>query len=175
MKQIREISALEENFRKKVSAWLEKCKNAGVEIFLTETFRPQERQNELFAQGRTAPGKIVTWTKNSMHTKKLAVDIAFAGAELYPRNHKKWEKIAEIGKDLGIDWSFDLFKVEKCHFQCDGSKFKEKPVFDGVPEWAQKSCQKMQDLKIITKDFNDTMPTFRFAVILDKFLDYLGK
>ena len=41
-----------------------------------EGLRTLERQRELWAQGRTAPGKIVTWTMDSPHLKGLAVDLA---------------------------------------------------------------------------------------------------
>ncbi|MFJ7914785.1 MULTISPECIES: hypothetical protein [unclassified Lysinibacillus] len=34
-------------------------------IFITETYRSQEPQNYLYAQGRTRLGQIVTWTLNS--------------------------------------------------------------------------------------------------------------
>ncbi|MDP2396415.1 MAG: hypothetical protein Q8S84_08935 [bacterium] len=38
-------------------------------IFITESWRSQERQNYLYSLGRTIPGKTVTWTKDSEHTK----------------------------------------------------------------------------------------------------------
>ena len=42
---------------------------------LFEGFRSQARQEELYAQGRTAPGQIVTWTHHSDHTSCMAGDI----------------------------------------------------------------------------------------------------
>ena len=38
--------------------------------------RTQAQQNALFAQGRTKPGIIVTWTKHSRHIGGNAVDFA---------------------------------------------------------------------------------------------------
>lgn len=40
-----------------------------------EGVRTLERQRELYAQGRTKPGKIVTWTMQSKHIDGLAVDL----------------------------------------------------------------------------------------------------
>jgi peptidoglycan L-alanyl-D-glutamate endopeptidase CwlK len=50
-------------------------------ILVVEGVRTQERQDELYAQGRTRPGKIVTWTRRSRHTPGAdgfgkAVDLA---------------------------------------------------------------------------------------------------
>lgn len=38
-----------------------------VDFFVNEGVRTPERQKELYAQGRTKPGKKVTWTLNSNH------------------------------------------------------------------------------------------------------------
>ncbi len=46
-----------------------------VDFTVTEGYRPQARQNKLYAQGRTEPGKIVTWTLKSEHTRGNAVDL----------------------------------------------------------------------------------------------------
>lgn len=40
-----------------------------IDFMVTEGVRSQARQLDLYAQGRTRPGKIVTWTKNSRHFK----------------------------------------------------------------------------------------------------------
>ncbi|CAM5718911.1 hypothetical protein LSPH24S_04197 [Lysinibacillus sphaericus] len=55
----------------------QECYKAGIKnIFITETYRSQARQHYLYAQGRTRPGKIVTWTLKSNHKSRLAWDIA---------------------------------------------------------------------------------------------------
>lgn len=38
-----------------------------IDFFVNEGVRTPERQKELYAQGRTKPGKKVTWTLNSNH------------------------------------------------------------------------------------------------------------
>lgn len=51
----------------------------GHNVTVTETYRSQERQDALFAQGRETPGQIVTWTRNSKHTQGRAVDVMLDG------------------------------------------------------------------------------------------------
>lgn len=45
-------------------------------LFVVEGLRTRERQAELYAQGRTKPGKKVTWTLHSKHLEGKAVDLA---------------------------------------------------------------------------------------------------
>ena len=47
-----------------------------VDFMVVEGLRTKQRQEELYAQGRTKPGKVVTWTMKSKHIDGLAVDIA---------------------------------------------------------------------------------------------------
>ena len=46
-----------------------------IDFMVIEGFRPQSRQNALYAQGRTTAGWKVTWTLNSRHTSGRAIDI----------------------------------------------------------------------------------------------------
>jgi hypothetical protein len=47
----------------------------GEKIVIHETFRSQDRQDELYSIGRTKPGMEVTKTKESLHSLGLAVDV----------------------------------------------------------------------------------------------------
>lgn len=82
----------------------QECYKAGIDfIFITETYRSQARQNYLYEQGRTRPGQVVTWTRNSNHTSRRAWDIAVAP----PRNLydiSTLSKVGTIAKKLGITW-----------------------------------------------------------------------
>ena len=46
-----------------------------IPLMVIEGLRTRERQAELYAIGRTKPGKPVTWTLNSKHCDGLAVDV----------------------------------------------------------------------------------------------------
>ncbi|MCM0624527.1 M15 family metallopeptidase [Lysinibacillus sp. OL1_EC] len=82
----------------------QECYKAGIDfVFITETYRSQARQNYLYEQGRTRPGQVVTWTRNSNHTSRRAWDIAVAP----PRNLydiSTLSKVGAIAKKLGIEW-----------------------------------------------------------------------
>lgn len=82
----------------------QECYKAGiVDIFITETYRSQARQNYLYEQGRTRPGSVVTWTKTSNHTSRRAWDIAVAPPkDLYDLNTLK--RVGAIAAKLGITW-----------------------------------------------------------------------
>lgn len=82
----------------------QECYKAGiVDIFITETYRSQARQNYLYAQGRSRPGQIVTWTLNSNHSGRLAWDIAVAPPKnLY--DITTLSKVGAIAKKIGIEW-----------------------------------------------------------------------
>ncbi|WP_324730282.1 M15 family metallopeptidase [Lysinibacillus fusiformis] len=97
----------------------QECFKAGiVDIFITETYRSQARQNYLYEQGRTRPGQVVTWTRNSNHTSRRAWDIAVAP----PRNLydiSTLSKVGAIAKKLGIEWGgyWEAGKYDAPHFE----------------------------------------------------------
>jgi peptidoglycan L-alanyl-D-glutamate endopeptidase CwlK len=93
--------------------------------FLTCTYRSNALQAELYAQGRTRPGKIVTNAKpgQSNHNKypSPAFDIAFKDS-----NGVCWElsyffKFAQIGKKHGLSWGGDWKRFKDYpHFEVSG-------------------------------------------------------
>ncbi|WP_312507524.1 M15 family metallopeptidase [Lysinibacillus sp.] len=97
----------------------QECFKAGIDfIFITETYRSQARQNYLYEQGRTRPGQVVTWTRNSNHTSRRAWDIAVAP----PRNLydiSTLSKVGAIAKKLGIVWGgyWEAGKYDAPHFE----------------------------------------------------------
>jgi len=91
--------------------------------------RTQERQNQLYAQGRTAPGKIITWTKNSRHIiiPELGYGFAFDVVP-YIRGRYLWEEMhcailatlifkAASELNLTIEWGYHLWRKDMPHFQ----------------------------------------------------------
>ena len=71
----------------------------GYTVEVVETTRSQERQDALFRQGRTAPGPVVTWTRNSQHTQGLAADLAINGA---PGDAVAYQRLARIVAEEGM-------------------------------------------------------------------------
>lgn len=114
-KTCRDINELTPTAQKACRLFLKKCEEAGLNIFITETYRSQERQNELYAQGRTEPGQIVTWTLHSRHTSRRAWDIAVNGGNLYDMSVIR--KAGEIGQQLGITWGGIWSPPDYAHFE----------------------------------------------------------
>lgn len=85
-------------------------------IMVVEGLRTKERQAELYAQGRTKPGKVVTWTLASKHIEGKAVDLApYIKGQIDWNDSKKFDAIAkamfaaasEVGVYIrwGKDWN----------------------------------------------------------------------
>lgn len=92
-----------------------------MDFSVIEGLRTQERQDELYAQGRTTPGKIVTHTRKSRHTTGEAVDIV-----PYPidwDDSARFFKLSKLIKecadelDVEIEWGYDLWGWDMPHWQ----------------------------------------------------------
>lgn len=70
------LGTLKPNFAGRCRAWLAECRAAGLNLYIYEGLRTCERQRELYAQGRTRPGRKVTnaGPGQSMHQYGLAID-----------------------------------------------------------------------------------------------------
>ncbi len=119
----RDISQLNKVAQTAVTLFFQECYKAGVHVFITETYRSQERQNYLYAQGRTRAGKVVTWTKNSRHTGRMAWDIGATtvngNKDIY--NTTIIKKAGAIAKKLGITWGGTWSTPDYPHFEVASS------------------------------------------------------
>ena len=92
--------------------------------FITDGMRTPAEQDELYAQGRTKPGKIVTNAKGgqSMHNFGLAIDVAFISPAGVPQwNELLYKKMAVIARKLGFEWGGDWIGFKDMpHFQYTG-------------------------------------------------------
>ncbi len=118
MEAIRDISYLTPAAQSACRLFMEECQKNGLDIFITETYRSQERQNYLYSLGRTLPGKKVTWTKNSRHTSGRAWDIACRPPQaLYDTDILK--RCGDVAHELGITWGGDWSTPDTPHFEVD--------------------------------------------------------
>ncbi len=150
---IRDINELTPLAQTACRLFMAKCREAGLDIFITETYRPQSRQNELWEQGRTKPGKIVTDTMHSRHTSRRAWDIACNGPIMYDID--TLNKAGAIARSLGITWGGDWIKpVDKPHFEIginweapkeDKEEVKRYNTIDEIPEWGKETIQSLID------------------------------
>jgi len=96
----------------------------GKPVFVFEGFRTRERQAALYAQGRTAPGSIVTNAKpgESLHEKGKAVDVVFEKT-LWSNPPEDWALLGMLakafGKELGVPvtWGGDWRMKDFPHFE----------------------------------------------------------
>jgi peptidoglycan LD-endopeptidase CwlK len=116
----REISDLTPETQALYHQFDAKMKEAGIDYIVTCTYRSQSEQDALYAQGRTTPGKIVTWTHHSKHTERTAFDIVIMenGKPDWNTNNPGWQIAGDIGKLIGLDWGgFWVKKKDYPHFQ----------------------------------------------------------
>ncbi|GKV67613.1 hypothetical protein NCCP2716_01110 [Sporosarcina sp. NCCP-2716] len=115
----RDINALLPAAQKACRLFLQECHAAGLNVFITKTYRSAERQKWLYAQGRTRDldKPKVTWTLNSNHMSRLAWDVAVNPPKnLY--DTATLNKAGAIARRLGIQWGGDWTKTpDKPHFQ----------------------------------------------------------
>lgn len=112
----RDIGALTPLAQQACNLFLDECKRRGISIFITETYRSQARQDYLYEQGRTRPGNIVTWTRNSKHTGRMAWDIA-VNPPLALYDYATLHIAGQVAKDLGITWGGEWDTPDRPHFE----------------------------------------------------------
>lgn len=124
--QCRDTKKLNKLVQIMLAAALAEIKAKGVNPLVIETYRTRERQNYLYGQGRTkaqclaagvpatyaCPGATqVTWTLNSMHCLKKAVDIipVRKGKAIWNAADKDTQTIIAVmekyGFEAGANWS----------------------------------------------------------------------
>lgn len=121
----RDINELVPPTKERVEKFKALCKENNIDLLITSTYRDNESQNALFAQGRTAPGKIVTNAKagQSWHNFRCAVDVVplVNGKPVWDGDDPIWAKVGALGKQAGLEWAGDWKKFkEMAHFQYTG-------------------------------------------------------
>lgn len=104
----RQLSDLHPKVMKMAMEFMARCKEQGIDILITSTFRDEASQNALYAQGRTTPGKRVTNAKfgQSYHNFRAAFDfcpIKFGKCQW--EDIKLFTKCGEIAESCGLSWS----------------------------------------------------------------------
>lgn len=150
-KACRDISALSPVAQRACRAFLRECEREGLPVLITETYRSQVRQDYLYAQGRTRAGKVVTWTRNSRHTGRMAWDICKNVKGQEYADAAFFAKCGAIAKRLGITWGGTWDTPDKPHFEVtkdwkgkgDEEVVKYYETLDEVPTWAKSLVQDM--------------------------------
>jgi len=128
----RKIDDLANDIKPLALKWLTLCKLSGLDVLIICTYRSPEEQAILYAQGRTAQGKIVTWAKPGQSAHNLSINgrpaaRAFDAVPLImgkidwsinTETMKVWLQMAEIAKICGLSWAgnWPAAKREFPHF-----------------------------------------------------------
>ncbi len=139
-----DVTLLHPAFRTAVVDVQNKLNAEGIPFKVFEAFRYPERQADLFAQGRTRPGAIVTkagpWL--SYHQYGLGVDFV-----LYENGSWSWDTAGAKGKwwarmqELGRQKGLEALSFELPHLQLAGLKIERLLAGDYPPggddTWAE--------------------------------------
>lgn len=105
------IDELNPEFKTKVEIIISALNNStGLKWIVVQGVRTIAYQNELYSQGRTKPGQIVTNAKGgqSAHNFKLAADIAplnEKGTDVWWNCPKKyWDCLGQVAEGMGLTW-----------------------------------------------------------------------
>lgn len=125
----RDLNELHPVVKSKAESLLKLAKQQNIDLVITSTYRDDESQAALYAQGRTKPGLIVTNAKpgQSWHNWRCALDVVPI------RNGKPvwgttgldgdlWRKVGEIGESVDLEWAgrWTGKLREMAHFQYTG-------------------------------------------------------
>ncbi len=97
---IKDLDGVAPELRARIDRVIERMKNEyGHDVTIVESVRSQARQDFLFAQGRTRPGQVVTWTRDSAHTRGEAVDVIIDGSW---ENAGGFARLQRIAREEGL-------------------------------------------------------------------------
>jgi len=104
----RKLEDLHPKVKTMCEQFIASCAKNNIDILITSTYRDAESQNALYAQGRTAPGKIVTKAKGgqSFHNWRVAFDFC-----PIVNGKPNWSDVAlytqcgEIAESIGLEWA----------------------------------------------------------------------
>jgi hypothetical protein len=135
--KMRDIALLHPDLRPKARRLVELAAAQGITLIISQTLRTQSEQDALYAQGRTAPGQIVTNLKYpySLHCWGVAFDIAVLIGGKATWGPALYDKVGPLGESLGLEWGgrWTSF-VDRPHFQLPGYTAAGLKARYGSPE-----------------------------------------
>ena len=141
------IALLHPAVREEVTKIIEECDLAltgRAKVRITQGLRSFPEQDDLYAIGRTKPGKIVTNAKGgqSIHNYGFAVDICL----IIDGKTASWHTAKDWDSDQISDWQecVNVFKKHGWSWGGDWKIFKDLPHFDkkGFADWKVLSTKK---------------------------------
>ena len=104
----------------------------GITIKVISGLRTYAEQDDLYAQGRTKPGNIVTNAKGgySNHNFGIAFDVGVFEGSSYLDESPKYKAVGVLGNDLGLEWGGNWKTIQ------------DEPHFQLRPTWAADESEK---------------------------------
>ena len=94
--------------KEKALLFKEECKKQGLDVLIYCTHRSDEEQDELYKQGRSKPGRIVTNARGgeSWHNHRCAFDFVplVAGKPAWDDTNL-YRKAGVIAESVGLEWA----------------------------------------------------------------------
>jgi len=127
----RSLADLHPHMRLLAERLLARAGQAGIPLTVVSTLRSMQDQAELYAQGRTRPGAIVTYARPgySYHNFGLALDVVPTRLMMMenwgdtPEHRSEadalWHQLGLLGSDIGLTWGGD-FLTRKAPFSMVG-------------------------------------------------------
>jgi len=103
----RKISDLHPKVATLCNLFVEHCDEAGIDVLITSTYRDNESQNALYAQGRTTEGHKVTNAKGgeSFHNYRLAFDfVPMLNGKCAWSDTALFKRCGKIAEECGLEW-----------------------------------------------------------------------
>ena len=117
----RDTKLLHPELQEICTAFVAECRKQGLIVGISQTWRTKAEQDELYAQGRTKAGSIVTNCRYpySPHNWGVAFDIyRNDGKGAYNDSDGWFRKCGQVGKKMGLFWGGDFRSfVDKPHFE----------------------------------------------------------
>ena len=104
----RKIDDLHPKVQRLCTAFVTACASKGIDVIITSTYRDNESQNALYAQGRTKAGKKVTNAQGgqSFHNYRLAFDfVPIINGKADWNNLDNFITCGHIAERLGLEWA----------------------------------------------------------------------
>lgn len=110
------LDDLEATFKSLAEQFLAKLEESGIKVSVTSGRRTIAQQNQLYAQGRTLKGDIVTNAKGgqSPHNFGMAIDVCpydDNGRLWWNAPKSVWLQIGIVGKECGLIWGGDFKSI----------------------------------------------------------------
>lgn len=125
----RSLNDLHPRLKERALAFLDRCRMEGIDVLIYCTYRSNKEQAELYEQGRSKGGKIVTYAKAGKSWHNFTIDGRPAakafdcvpminGKPEWSTRHPVWQMVGKIGTDVGLMWAGNWSRFrEYPHFQ----------------------------------------------------------